>query len=213
MYKIVIEEDQSANFVLHFSLNLSTVCDFADYSVRMVWTSAPWRRDGTPCERSVGKLLKELNFSSMSDVPCTRKATLRHSRPLQKLRRAGAHRNPAGACRAGRSKSGFSMKPASESGGTLPRIWAKRGARPARPAVHLGLPVRRHLPGARHRRRPGHAGSPYRRHEQTSGRNQQMRQHQCHRPADPRRCWLAQFATTHRARKYRAHAASALRAR
>ena len=52
-------------------------------------------------------------------------------------------------------------------------------AHQARPAVHLGLPVRRHLPGARHRRRVGHADSQYRRHEQTSGRNQQMRQRQC----------------------------------
>jgi hypothetical protein len=40
--------------------------------------------------------------------------------------------------------------------------------------------------------------------EQTSGQNQQMRQRQCHRPADPRRCRLAQFAATHRAREYRA---------
>ncbi|MGH6814003.1 MAG: hypothetical protein ACREDM_17250 [Methylocella sp.] len=32
-------------------------------------------------------------------VPCTRKATLRHGRLLKKLRRAGARRNPAGACR------------------------------------------------------------------------------------------------------------------
>jgi hypothetical protein len=30
----------------------------------------------------------------------------------------------------GRSKSGFRMNPASESRGTLPRIWAKRGTRP-----------------------------------------------------------------------------------
>ena len=42
-------------------------------------------------------------------------------------------------------------------------------AHPARPAVHLGLSVRRHLPGTRHRRRPGHAGRQYRRHEPASG--------------------------------------------
>ena len=92
------------------------------------------------------------------------------------------------------------MKPALASKARWSRILGQArhaSAHPARPAVHLGLPVRRHLPGTRHRRRPGHAGRQYRRHEPTSGRNQQMRQHQCHRPADPRRCWLAQFATTH----------------
>jgi hypothetical protein len=35
-----------------------------------------------------------------------------------------------GSLPAGRSKSGFRMKPASESRGTLTRIWAKRGTRP-----------------------------------------------------------------------------------
>ena len=36
-------------------------------------------------ERSVGKLLKKLNFSTCRGVPCTRKATLRHRRLLKKL--------------------------------------------------------------------------------------------------------------------------------
>ena len=55
-------------------------------------------------ERSVGKLLKKLNFSSMSVRPVhpqsdlEAKATLRRRRLLKKLRRAGARRNPAGAC-------------------------------------------------------------------------------------------------------------------
>ncbi len=71
----------------------------------------------------------------------------------------------------------------------------------------------RRLPGARHRRRPGHAGSRHRGCEQAPARNQPMRQRQGHRPADPRRRRLARFATTRRAGDYRAHAASALRAR
>jgi len=99
--------------------------------------------------------------------------------------------------------------------GTLTRILGQArhpSADQARSAVYLGLPVRRHLPGARHRRRVGHAGSQHRGHEPTSGRNQPMRQRQCRRPFDPRRCRLAQFATTHRARQHRAHAAAAHRA-
>jgi hypothetical protein len=54
---------------------------------------------------------------------------LRHSRLLKKLRRASAHRNPAGACRpAGRIW--FQDEARVGQQGTLTRIWAKRGTRP-----------------------------------------------------------------------------------
>ncbi len=79
-------------------------------------------------ERSVGKLLKKLNFSTCWGVPCTRKATLRHRRLLKKLRRAGARRNPAGACRP--VEIWFQDEARVGQQGTLTRIWAKRGPRP-----------------------------------------------------------------------------------
>jgi hypothetical protein len=55
-------------------------------------------------ERSVGKLLKKLNFSSMSVRPLHPQSDLDGRRLLKKLRRAGPRRDPAGACRpAGRN--------------------------------------------------------------------------------------------------------------
>jgi transposase len=50
-------------------------------------------------ERSVGKLLKKLDFSSMSVRPMPRRPTLRRRRLLKKLRQAGTRRDPAAACR------------------------------------------------------------------------------------------------------------------
>jgi transposase len=55
-------------------------------------------------ERSVGKLLKKLNFRSMSVRPLHPQSDLEAQEALKKLRRAGPRRDPAGACRpAGRN--------------------------------------------------------------------------------------------------------------
>jgi transposase len=55
-------------------------------------------------ERSVGKLLKKLNFSSMSVRPLHPQSDLEAQEAFKKLRRAGSRRDPAGACRpAGRN--------------------------------------------------------------------------------------------------------------
>ncbi len=74
-----------------------------------------------------------------------------------------------------------------------------------------GLPVRRHPRAAAAPRCACQVSiAAINKHlAQTSGR---MRRRQGHRPVDPRRCGLAPFATTHRAREYRGHAASTLRA-
>ena len=59
--------------------------------------------------------------------------------------------------------------------GTLTRIWAARGSRPrgaARPALPLGLPVRRRLPRARHWRRAGPALRQRRGDDPAPGRDQ-----------------------------------------
>jgi hypothetical protein len=62
-------------------------------------------------ERSVGKLLKKLNFSSMSVRPLHPQSDLEGRRLLKKLRRAGPRRDPAGACRpAGRNLVSDAMK-------------------------------------------------------------------------------------------------------
>src|ERR1035437_408298 len=165
-------------------------------------------------ERSIGKLLKKLNFSSISVRPVHPQSDLEAQQAFKKnfteMARAAIPQELVGRP----VEIWFQDEARVGQQGTLTRIWAKRGTRPRirRDRRFTWVYVRRHLPGARHRCRPGHAGRQYRRHEPASGRNQQMRQRQCHRPADPRRCWLAQFATTHPAREYRAHAASILRA-
>jgi hypothetical protein len=103
------------------------------------------------------------------------------------------------------------MKPASESRGTLTRIWAKRGTRPRIkrdrrftwaylfgaicPARGTGAALVMPVVGI----------DAMNKHLAEISKCVSV-------SADPRRCWLAQFATTHRAREYRAHAASALRA-
>ena len=111
-------------------------------------------------ERSVGKRLKKLTFSM----------SVRPLHPQSDLAAQEAFKNTSPGWPAPRSRG---RRPAGRnlvSGGS-PR-WPARPADPhrgqarhasadhARPAVHLGLPVRRHRPGARHRRRVGQADRP-----------------------------------------------------
>jgi transposase len=81
-------------------------------------------------ERSVAKLLKKLNFSSMSGRPVHPQSDLEAQEAFKKTLPGWRAPRSRGSLPAGRSKSGFRMKPASESQGTLTRIWAKRGTRP-----------------------------------------------------------------------------------
>jgi len=76
--------------------------------------------------------------------------------------------------------------------GTLTRIWAKRGRARASggPAVHLAYCS---APSAGTRTGAAWSCRLFSIDAMTHiCRNQQMRQRQCHCPANPRRCWLAQ---------------------
>jgi len=100
-------------------------------------------------ERSVGKLLKKLNFSACRCVLCTRKATLRHRRLLKnfaELARTAIPQELAG----GRSKSGFRMKPALGQQGTLTRIWPSAARARASGATGGSLGPICSAPSARH---------------------------------------------------------------
>ena len=81
-------------------------------------------------ERSVGKLLKKLNFSSMSGRPVHPQSDLAAQEAFKKTSLSWRAPQSRRSLPAGRSKSGFRMKPGLESQGTLTRIWAKRGTRP-----------------------------------------------------------------------------------
>jgi transposase len=81
-------------------------------------------------ERSVGKLLKKRNFSSMSGRPLHPQSDLEAQEAFKKTSPGWPAPRSRGSLPAGRSKSGFRMKPASESQVTLTRIWARRGTRP-----------------------------------------------------------------------------------
>src|SRR5450631_708435 len=123
---------------------------------------------------------------------------------------------PALASKARRPASGPSaarVRASGATGGSPGRSWPRVPAGEAcwngqRRAIRSAPSARRAAPAPPWSCRHGHAGRRDRRHEPASGRNRQMRQRRCHRPADPRRCLLARFATTHPAREYRAHAAS-----
>jgi transposase len=81
-------------------------------------------------ERSVGKLLNKLNFSSMSVRPLHPQSDLAAQEAFKKTSPSWRAPQSRRSLPAGRSKSGFRMKPVLESQGTLTRIWAKRGTRP-----------------------------------------------------------------------------------
>ena len=62
-------------------------------------------------ERSVGKLLNKLNFSSISVRPVHPQSDLEAQEAFKKTSLSCAHRNPAGACRPA-SRNLFQEKPA-----------------------------------------------------------------------------------------------------
>jgi len=66
-------------------------------------------------ERSVGKLLKKLNFSSMSGRPVHPQSDLEVQQAFKKTSRSWRAPQSRRSLPAGRSKSGFRMKPASAS--------------------------------------------------------------------------------------------------
>jgi len=75
-------------------------------------------------ERSVGKLLHALDFSSISVRPLHPQSDLE----AQEASRAGTRHNPAAACRP--VEIWFQDEARVGQQGTLTRIWAKRGTRP-----------------------------------------------------------------------------------
>ncbi|CAA9278410.1 MAG: hypothetical protein AVDCRST_MAG04-3559, partial [uncultured Acetobacteraceae bacterium] len=85
-------------------------------------------------------------------------------------------------------------------------------ARAARPALHLGLAVRRGLPRAPSRRRRGHAGGEHRGHAGAPGRDQPRRRSRCARRPRARRCRLAHHPEAAGAREHQPVAAAPLRA-
>jgi len=161
-------------------------------------------------------LLKKLNFSSMSVRPV---------HPQSDLEAQEAFKKTSLSWRAPQSRRKLAGRPVEiwfqdearvgQQGHADPHLGQARHApaHPARPAVHLGLSVRRHLPGhAAPAAASGHAGCQYRTHEQHLAEISKCVSVSAIALLNPRRCWLAQFATTPSCQEYRAHAASVLRA-
>ncbi len=81
-------------------------------------------------ERSAGKLLKKLNFSSLPVRPLHPQSGLEAQQAFKETSPGWRAPQSRRSLPGGRPKSGFRMKPALESHGRLTRIWAKRGTRP-----------------------------------------------------------------------------------
>jgi len=150
-------------------------------------------------ERSVGKLLHALDFSSISVRPLHPQSDLEAQEAFKKTSPSWHAPQSRRSLPAGRLKSGFRIESAGRPARHAdPHLGQTRhaSADPPRPAVYLDLPSR-HLPGARHRPASCRQSSI-----EALGRNHQWRQRQCHRPA-----WIldgagwAQLAAAHCARQ------------
>ena len=119
-------------------------------------------------ERSVGKLLNKLNFSSISVRPVHPQSDLEAQEAFKKTSLSWRAPQSRRSLPAGRSKSGFRMKPALPARHAEP-VRTEARTRPASGATGGSLATFGAICPARHRRRPGHAGRQYRRHEPTSG--------------------------------------------
>ena len=122
-------------------------------------------------ERSVGKLLRRLNFRRLSVRPQHPKSDPAAQEAFKKTSQASP-KKALGERAAG--KSGRSLVPGRSKGRAarhadphLGKTW-KSPARGARPALHLGVSLRRGLPGPGRRRRLGLADRQHRGHEQAS---------------------------------------------